>query len=106
MPLKYSGENANINISTSRSKKELVIHFVDQGIGIKKEHLKSIFDKFYRVPTGNLHDVKGFGLGLYYVKLIVESHQGSILVQSIDKQGQHIYHKTSFFLSFFKIESG
>ena len=85
--VKYSDGKPVIIISTHVSEKGLTVKITDQGIGIKKEHLKSIFDKFYRVPTGNIHNVKGFGLGLYYVKLIVESHRGEIHVKSNINKG-------------------
>ncbi len=80
---KYSGENSKIIIETKNvSKNELQIDIIDNGIGISQRSLQQIFDKFYRVPTGNVHDVKGFGLGLYYVKTMVEAHGGVIFVES------------------------
>ena len=84
--VKYCVVKPEVKISTSSDKRHFYLEVEDNGIGIKREDIKMIFDKFYRVPTGNLHDVKGFGLGLYYVKLIIEEHQGSISVKStIDK---------------------
>jgi two-component system phosphate regulon sensor histidine kinase PhoR len=80
--VKYSIEAPQISITTTLSKKEVMIDVVDNGIGINAEHQKKIFHRFYRIPTGNLHNVKGFGLGLSYVKLIVEAHQGKIFVNS------------------------
>lgn len=80
--VKYNHGKPNIQISTVDSNGRLLISVSDNGIGISPEEQKKVFHKFYRVPTGNLHDVKGFGLGLNYVKLIVEKHGGNISVNS------------------------
>lgn len=75
---KYSLEQPEISISTLSDKQNLIVNIKDNGKGMRPEDLKNIFEKFYRVPTGNIHDVKGFGLGLFYVKSILKSHSGSI----------------------------
>lgn len=79
---KYSPEKPEITIRTENSDNGFLISVEDKGIGISKENQQYVFDKFYRVSTGNLHDVKGFGLGLNYVKTMVRAHQGRISVQS------------------------
>jgi two-component system phosphate regulon sensor histidine kinase PhoR len=79
---KYSPSNPQIKISTFSSGKNLIIRVADQGIGMSKDQLSKIFDQFYRIPTGNLHDVKGFGLGLSYVNNIVKGLNGTIKVKS------------------------
>jgi two-component system phosphate regulon sensor histidine kinase PhoR len=80
--VKYCNETPHITITTHSNQSYFILSVADNGIGIQKEDVKLIFDKFYRVPTGNLHNVKGFGLGLYYVKLITEAHEGYIKVKS------------------------
>ena len=80
--IKYCEKEPRISITTSNSGASIQIEISDNGIGISQENQKKIFARFYRVPTGNRHDVKGFGLGLNYVKLIVEAHKGKISVQS------------------------
>jgi len=84
---KYSKEIPEIAISTRNIGKNLIIEISDNGIGMSKEHSKRIFDQFYRVPTGNLHDVKGFGLGLNYVQDIIKKLNGTIKVSSEKDKG-------------------
>ncbi|MDO9510157.1 MAG: HAMP domain-containing sensor histidine kinase [Bacteroidales bacterium] len=85
--VKYSTNSPLINIRTFTEKDSFVLEVKDNGIGISKADQKRIFDKLFRVNTGNLHDVKGFGLGLSYVKAISELHHGSIQVESEIKNG-------------------
>lgn len=80
--LKYSKESPVIHICTLNKNDGIIVSVKDNGIGISKEYQKRIFDQFYRVPTGNVHTVKGFGLGLSYVKKIVDMHDGNIWVKS------------------------
>ncbi len=84
---KYSDHAPSIHVSVIEKQEGYSLAIRDAGIGMSKEAQKRIFDKFYRVPTGNIHDVKGFGLGLSYVKTMVEAHKGSIQVESEPGQG-------------------
>ena len=84
---KYSFDAPKITLRTRNSGKHFVLEVEDEGIGMTKEHTKRIFDQFYRVPTGNLHDVKGFGLGLNYVHDIITQMGGNIKVRSEKDKG-------------------
>lgn len=85
--IKYSAKPATVTIASRNIPEGIVLEIRDKGIGIPKAYQSKIFDKFYRVPTGNVHNVKGFGLGLSYVKQIIKSHRWKIDVKSEYKQG-------------------
>jgi two-component system, OmpR family, phosphate regulon sensor histidine kinase PhoR len=85
--LKYSKEKPIIKLSTSNVSNIFKVKIEDNGIGMSKETLSRIFEKFYRAHTGNVHDVKGFGLGLSYVKTMVDAHKGTIKAESILGKG-------------------
>jgi two-component system, OmpR family, phosphate regulon sensor histidine kinase PhoR len=85
--VKYSNGSPEITVATESKSAHVLILVSDNGIGIPKEHHDQIFDRFYRVPTGNVHNVKGFGLGLSYVKKIVDLHNGKIKVESAVNKG-------------------
>ncbi|CAL1516508.1 HAMP domain-containing sensor histidine kinase [Chitinophaga sp. MM2321] len=85
--IKYSNENLEIKIHTYNTRKSLFLIITDNGIGMSRDTISRIFEKFYRAHTGNVHNVKGFGLGLTYVKAIVDAHKGKIKVESTVGKG-------------------
>jgi two-component system phosphate regulon sensor histidine kinase PhoR len=85
--IKYSNEQPEINITTKNTDNHLIITVADKGIGMNRDQQAKIFEQFYRIPTGNLHDVKGFGLGLSYVSTIVKRLNGNISVKSEKDKG-------------------
>jgi len=85
--IKYSNNGTSLEIQTNNKQEGILLSIEDNGIGMSKDTVKHIFDKFYRIPTGNIHNVKGFGLGLYYVKNMVDAHGGHIEVNSEINKG-------------------
>lgn len=85
--LKYSGGNPEITIQLEENDNQVILKVADKGIGIPAEYKKKIFEKFFRVPTGDVHDIKGYGLGLSYVESVVRSHRGLIEVASRPGEG-------------------
>jgi len=85
--IKYSKETIDITITTLTLPAEIQIIIEDKGIGMSADTAKHIFEKFYRAHTGNVHNVKGFGLGMSYVKWVIDIHKGKIKVESKEGEG-------------------
>ncbi len=88
--IKYSGQSPKIKITTKNIDGKILIEIKDNGIGIAMKYQKYIFDKYYRVPTGDVHNIKGFGIGLAYVKKVVEAHDGNVEIESELNKGTTI----------------
>jgi two-component system, OmpR family, phosphate regulon sensor histidine kinase PhoR len=84
---KYSPESPDISVATSNTDGHLIITIRDRGMGMSPEDARRAFDRYFRVPKGNRHDVKGFGLGLTYVKMIVEAHGGNVALEGVPEVG-------------------
>jgi two-component system phosphate regulon sensor histidine kinase PhoR len=85
--IKYSNDHPVIEVITRNENGNLFLAIRDNGIGIAKEYREKIFEKFYRIPTGNIHDVKGFGLGLHYLKMVVNAHKWNLQLDSVVGKG-------------------
>ncbi|NQU84560.1 MAG: HAMP domain-containing histidine kinase [Mariniphaga sp.] len=97
--IKYSSNSPEIEIRTKNDGENIVIDIEDKGMGIPSKYLKFIFQKYYRVPTGDVHDIKGFGIGLSYVKKVMEAHNGEVHAESV-------YEKGSIFTLIFPLNNG
>jgi two-component system, OmpR family, phosphate regulon sensor histidine kinase PhoR len=85
--VKYSDQKPIINVTTKNSHQKIEITFTDNGIGIPGKEYKRIFEKYYRISTGDMHNTKGFGIGLYYAKTVINAHHGTISVKSEHQKG-------------------
>jgi two-component system phosphate regulon sensor histidine kinase PhoR len=85
--LKYSPDSPEITVETKNNDKGIILSVEDKGIGMSKSVQSKIFERFYRQSSGNIHDVKGFGLGLNYVRAIIDAHKGSVTVTSEPGKG-------------------
>ena len=94
--IKYSPDGAQIEIISNQTEDGVELLVKDNGVGIPKEHIGKVFERLFRVPTGNVHDVKGFGLGLSYVKTVIERHGGVIYVESEVDKGSTFVVKLKF----------
>ncbi len=85
--VKYTENSPVIEVTTSNTDGKIYLAIKDNGIGIAREYQDKVFEKFFRVPTGNIHNVKGFGLGLHYLNLVVNAHKWKLKLESFKNQG-------------------